>query len=89
MLFRVLDKLARSVVVDCIIEGYAKGADTLAGEWALARNIHLLTYPANWRKDGKAAGPIRNVRMLEEGHPDLVLAFPGGRGTPVVVVQSI
>lgn len=28
-----------------------------------------------------AAGPIRNAKMLEEGKPDLVVAFPGGDGT--------
>lgn len=35
-------------------------------------------YPADWEKHGKAAGPIRNALMLEEGKPDLVLAFKDG-----------
>ncbi len=38
-------------------------------------------FHAEWMKYGKAAGPIRNARMLAEGKPDLVVAFPGGRGT--------
>ena len=38
-------------------------------------------YPADWDKHGKAAGPIRNKQMIDEGKPDLVIAFPGGRGT--------
>lgn len=31
------------------------------------------------------AGPIRNRRMLEQGKPDLVVAFPGGAGTANMV----
>lgn len=34
---------------------------------------------------GRAAGPIRHQRMLDEGMPDLVLALPGGRGTADMV----
>jgi hypothetical protein len=36
---------------------------------------------AEWERLGRKAGPIRNQRMLEEGKPDLVVAFPGGTGT--------
>jgi hypothetical protein len=38
-------------------------------------------YKAEWDKHGRAAGPIRNQQMLDDGKPDLVLAFAGGRGT--------
>jgi hypothetical protein len=41
----------------------------------------LVTVPADWQKHGTAAGPIRNKQMIVSGKPDLVLAFPGGRGT--------
>ncbi|MEM9912925.1 MAG: hypothetical protein AAF922_19365 [Pseudomonadota bacterium] len=37
---------------------------------------------------GRAAGPIRNKEMLDEGCPDLVVAFPGGRGTANMVKQA-
>lgn len=36
-------------------------------------------YEADWGKHGRAAGPIRNRKMLE--HVELLIAFPGGRGT--------
>lgn len=64
-----------------IISGMAKGADTLAANFAKNNGCKLLAFPAHWDKDGKAAGPIRNRRMLDEGKPDLVIAFPGGKGT--------
>lgn len=66
-----------------IIEGTAKGADQLAGDWAIVNWVPLEEYPAQWDKFGRAAGPIRNQQMLDEGKPDVVIAFPVGeaRGT--------
>lgn len=58
-----------------IIEGCARGADTIAGEWAEASGVQHLQFPAQWATEGKAAGPIRNQRMLDDGDPELVLAF--------------
>jgi hypothetical protein len=58
-----------------IIEGNARGADTMAGVYATTWGLGLEVYPANWKKYNKAAGPIRNQQMLDEGKPDLVLAF--------------
>lgn len=57
-----------------IIEGGANGADTLAGEVARGLGLELEVYEAEWKKYGRAAGPIRNAAMLASG-VDLVLAF--------------
>ena len=59
-----------------IIHGKDKGADTLAGQWADINNVPVLEYPADWAKYQHRAGPIRNQRMIDEGKPDLVVAFP-------------
>ena len=64
-----------------LIHGGATGADTEAGNWAKYRHLPQTVYQAAWRKHGKKAGPMRNQRMLDEGKPDLVIAFPGGKGT--------
>jgi predicted Rossmann-fold nucleotide-binding protein len=71
-----------------IIEGGAGGADELARLFAEFAGIPVQTFPACWDKHGKAAGPIRNRQMLDEGKPDLVVAFPGGRGTADMVRQA-
>ncbi len=71
-----------------IIHGAAKGADTLAAKWAVMSDTPIMRFPADWQRDGKAAGPIRNARMLAEGKPDLVVAFPGGRGTADMVAKA-
>lgn len=66
-----------------IVHGGAKGADTLAGEWARERGIQEVVCPANWDRNGKAAGHIRNSWMLDLLDPefDIVFPCPGGKGT--------
>lgn len=80
-LFAVLDAIHAERGIACIIAGGAKGADMLARNWAIARRVDREEYPADWWTHGRAAGPIRNRKMLTDGKPDLVVAFPGGRGT--------
>lgn len=75
--------------IDLIIHGAAKGADTLAKLWAEANDIETKSFPANWNKHGKAAGPIRNQRMIDEGKPDMVVAFPGGVGTAYMINRAL
>lgn len=83
--FRVLDALDMQRGISCIIHGAARGADTLADNWAFKRSVETEAYPADWTKHGKSAGPIRNQEMLAASAPDVVLAFPGGRGTSHMV----
>lgn len=71
--------------ITVLIQGGAKGADDLAFTWATSNNIETETYVAKWKELGKKAGYIRNKQMLEEGKPDLVIAFPGGKGTANMV----
>ena len=62
-----------------IIEGEARGADTMARETALKLGMHVVAMPAKWQLYGKSAGMKRNQEMLDK-KPDLVLAFD--MGTP-------
>lgn len=71
-----------------IIHGGAKGADAFAAAYATATKTDCRSFPADWDQYGKGAGPIRNHLMLWEGNPDLVVAFPGGRGTANMVMQA-
>jgi hypothetical protein len=72
-----LDRL-RVTMIAC---GDCRGADVLVQGYAKARGIPLVVYYADWESDGRAAGPLRNARMIEDFQPQLVVAFPGGRGT--------
>lgn len=87
-IYDVLDALHTDIGIICIISGAARGADTLAINWAEDRAIPLHKYPANWDKYGKQAGALRNQQMLDEGKPDMVIAFPGGKGTADMVMRT-
>lgn len=84
--FYELDTIHDHRPIEIIIHGGATGADTWAGEWAIDRGVPLSVYPATWKIPGtnrinRAAGAIRNQRMLDGSQPTFVLAFPGGDGT--------
>lgn len=74
--------------ITCVIQGGARGADILARMVATKHHIPGEEFPALWDKYGRHAGPIRNQRMLDEGKPDLVIAFPGGAGTADMVRRA-
>lgn len=63
-----------------VVSGKAKGADSLGELWA-TNSKPIKQFPANWKKHGKAAGPIRNTEMAE--YADALVAFWDGksRGT--------
>ena len=82
--YKVLNVIHNGVKggITTIIHGGASGADSIAGEWSadvLKKEAEV--YLANWNLHKTAAGPIRNRKMLKEGKPDIVVAFPGGSGT--------
>lgn len=79
----ILDLLPKQNLL--LIQGGAAGADELAKIWAVNNNVEFMNFYADWKKFGKKAGYIRNQKMLDEGKPDLVIAFPGNRGTDMMV----
>lgn len=72
-----------------VIHGGARGADRLAGDWACARGVPCMVFPAPWAGLGKQAGPARNGWMLAHGRPDVAVRFPGGRGTDDMVERCL
>jgi YspA, cpYpsA-related SLOG family len=74
--------------IKLLIQGGASGADYLAREWASTKAVGVRTFKADWYKYRLRAGPIRNKQMLDEGKPDLVIAFPGGKGTADMIRQA-
>ena len=75
-----------------VIEGGALGADRLAARYAAAAGLEVLTFPADWQRYGRAAGPIRNKQMLIDGRPDFVAAFhddiENSKGTKNMLSQA-
>lgn len=64
-----------------LIEGEARGVDTIAKNYALEHNWSIEPYPAEWDKYGKSAGYIRNDTMVKEADFVIVLWDGQSRGT--------
>jgi hypothetical protein len=77
----LMEDVLKQFPITALAHGGATGADALAGDYAAGHGIRVAVYKADWDKHGRAAGPIRNRFMLENFKPNLVVVFPGGRGT--------
>ena len=79
---KAMDHAVRHINPDdiTVISGHARGADQIGEAWAKSRDLSLDLYPAKWETYGKSAGFKRNIQMLDT-KPDMVVAFPGGKGT--------
>lgn len=64
-------------VVKKLVDVGIFGADLLGETWAASIGASVRTFPANWAKFGKAAGPIRNAEMAE--YADALIAFWDGK----------
>lgn len=90
-LYRILTKNRDRIKL--IISGGAKGADSLAVEWAKDYGMPYLVFPALWHdpdtgEHNKGAGFKRNVDIVRQA--DMVLAFWDGesRGTKHTIEMS-
>lgn len=67
------------------------GVDLLARAVALEIGFEVVEFPAAWKKYGNAAGPIRNIKMLNT-KPHLVIAFhddiDNSKGTKHTVTEA-
>lgn len=70
----VFEKLYKKLGKFVVIHGAARGADDMCGEVASEFGLKVIPIPADWKKHGLAAGPIRNNKMLDL-KPDFVIAF--------------
>jgi hypothetical protein len=79
--FKAIMALQKRGEITLLVNGGAKGADTVCRIVAEELRIPVWTEHADWTKHGKRAGPIRNQKMIDDFKPDILLYFPGGSGT--------
>lgn len=82
--YNAISKLHNLQRITLLINGGAKGADTLcrvvAEELGIpVENVPIL--PEEWKRYGNGAGPRRNQKMIDEFRPQGLIYFPGGNGT--------
>jgi len=88
-------------LVHGLLHGGARGADRAIGRAAHQLGWPVEVLPADWRRHGRAAGPIRNRELIELAISRaealssaaapvsvLVMALPGGAGTASLVREA-
>lgn len=72
-----------------VVCGEAKGADLLGKQWAHRHDVNVSSFPADWTKHGKSAGPKRNMQMGD--YADRLIAFWDGesKGTKQMIDYMI
>ena len=71
-----VNKIHEGKLVNLIVSGGAKGADSMGEEWAKECKVSTLIFNPDWKKYGRGAGFVRNKKIIE--NCDCVLAFWDG-----------
>lgn len=90
---RVLASLGMEKSQIEIVSGHCVGADQLGEQYAEDHQVKCSVFPAEWKKYGRSAGPIRNTQMIQyasESDRPVVIAFvsPRSRGTKDTVQKA-
>lgn len=97
--FDVLDAVHAKTEINLVIHGACReeiaggvsqlrGADRWAEMWAISREVPYFGWPAPFSRLPRAGGPWRNQKMLDRWNPDLIIAFPGGKGTASMISKA-
>lgn len=73
-------KKGKEVITE-VVSGCAEGIDTLGEHWAWVHSKKVKKFPANWKKHGRKAGPIRNRKMAEYADAAVVIWDGKSRGS--------
>lgn len=63
--------------IEQVVSGGAKGVDALGERYATENDKLLAVFMADWNRNGRAAGPIRNGKMAE--YADALIAIWDGK----------
>lgn len=67
--------------VDEVVCGMAEGVDLEGQHYASHQELSIKEFPADWKKHGKAAGPIRNKEMAKYADALLLIWDGESRGS--------
>lgn len=72
-----------------IVQGGCRGVDALAVRFAIEFSIPYVTFEADWKTLGRAAGPIRNKKMVEYGDGLVAFWWKNSKGTADAIHTAI
>ena len=79
----------QGVLPDLVVSGGARGADTLAENWARKHKIPLIIFKPDWKTKGKAAGILRNTDIVNECTHMVAFPSDGGKGTQDSIRKAV
>lgn len=79
--YNELVETAGRLGVTTIISGGAAGADTLARQLASETGRNLVEYLPDWKAHGRAAGPLRNARIIADAEQVIAIWDGKSKGT--------
>lgn len=68
-----------------LVEGEARGVDSISALWARRHGCEVLKYPADWALYGRKAGILRNIDMYNASDFVLILWDGKSNGTNHVI----
>ena len=71
-----------------IVSGRARGADLLGERFAKEKGYKIAEFPANWERDGKVAGFLRNTDMAKYSNACVVFWKNKSRGSKHMIDQA-
>ena len=71
-----------------VVNGGARGADTMGKKFADTYDIRSKLFPANWDKFGKRAGYMRNEQMAEYGTHLIAFWDEKSKGTKHMIKRA-
>jgi hypothetical protein len=74
--------------ITTVVSGTARGVDKLGERWARAHGVPVDRYPAQWDRDGKAAGYKRNTVMAILADALIALWDGKSRGTKHMIDEA-
>jgi len=80
-------KLPKNIKIT-IVSGHCRGVDSLAERYAKENDYKLDIFPADWEKYGRAAGPIRNEKMVASAQVVLALWDYKSKGTKNLIENA-
>lgn len=72
-----------------VVSGGARGADDAGEAWAAINGIPVTQFPANWTRDGKAAGNKRNKAMAKYADQGFVFWDGKSSGSANMVTHMV
>ena len=71
-----------------VVSGCCRGADRDGEHWADDFGIPVQRFPADWRTNGKSAGPIRNRQMAEYADALIVVWDGASASTKNMITEA-